>query len=246
MTFIRFLDDLTPDARQIWISSEERHAALRDIVEATSTSARQNAIFRMDRAVVEALAAVGLLRGPVQGIEFQSGFVPWNGRKHPDCTLFLSQMQLINAVRLDQLDVYISSWIHESLHARQPYRDTSQVSREWPGYEEGLVGALTQRVLTAGGITGVRHSFPYYETGYEVFSLVAEVDMDLLLRLLWSHPTGYVRQAFGPTINEMRSRNGLSELDRLQLAGDLLFRVDRMRNLPDRNAMTKLLMRIVQ
>lgn len=246
MTFADFRDELTPDAVSIWGSSDERHAALRAIVEAKEPVTRRNALLRVDRAVVEALEALGLPRGPVQGLEVQSGFVPWNGRKHPDCTLFLSQIQLLNAIRLDQQDVYFSSWIHESLHARQPYGATFQEYREWPGYEEGLVAALTQRVLRAGGITGIRHSFPYYETGYEILSAVAEVDVEVLLRRLWSHPPGHVRHAFGETINELRSRNGMASLDRLQLAGDLLFRTDRMRSFPDRGTMTMVLMRVLQ
>lgn len=246
MSLASFQDELTPDALRLWDSPDERRSAFQAIIEATDPVAKREAIGRVDRAVLEALDALGLPRGQIRGLELWPELTGWNGRKHPDCTLFLSEMRLVNAVRFDRIDRFFSSWIHESLHARQEYRGTYHEYQEWPGYEEGMVDALTQRVLMAGGITSIQLSFPYYATAYEVLSAAVEIEVDTLLTALWLHPTGRVRHAFAATVNQLRSRAGRSALDRLQLAGDVMFRADHDHDQPDRESMMTLVMRILQ
>lgn len=246
MSLASFLDELTPDARRLWASPDERRSAFQAIVEATDPAAKRDAIERVDRAVLEALEALGLPRGPIRGIEIWPEVTAWSGRKHFDCTMFLSEIRLVNAVRFDEVDDFFSTWIHESLHARQEYREEIQEYRGWPGYEEGLVAALTHRILVAGGIKDVRSSLSYYVVGYETLSTAVEVDVDALLTALWSHPTGDVRYAFAATINELRSQDGKSAVDRLQLAGDVIFRIDRMYDRPDPQSMMTLIKRMLR
>jgi hypothetical protein len=246
MALTSFRDALTPDARLLWDSPAERRSALQAIVETADPVAKREAVERVDGAVLEALEALGLPRGPIRGLKLWPEFTWWNGRKHPDCTLSLSEIQLADAVRINNVDNFFSSWVHESLHARQPYGNTLQEYREWPGYEEGLVEALTQRILIAGGMSGIRPSFPYYVTAYEIFSTATEVDLDVLLRVLWTRPAGHVRQVYATTMNGLRAQNGRPGLDRLQLAGDLAFRIGRANNVPDRGSMTALIMRVLR
>lgn len=168
------------------------------------------------------------------------------GASTPDCTLFLSETQLENAVRFNKVEDFFSSWIHESLHARQAYRGSVQEYHKWPGYEEGLVESLTQWILAMGGITNVRLSFPYYASAYDVFSETVGIDVEVLLTALWKHPTGHVRHAFAATINELRSQNGSPALDRLQLAGDVVFRADHDHDQPDHEIITTLIKELLQ
>lgn len=246
MTFASFRDALTPDARLLWDSPHERHAAFQAIVEATDPVVRREAIERVDRAVLEALDALGLPRGPIRGLELWPELTGWNGRKHPDCTLFLSEIRLANAVRFNEVDNFFSSWIHESLHARHTYRDDIQEYRGWPGFEEGLVATLTHRILVTGGINDVSPSFLYYVMSYEVFSTAVEVELGALLTALWSHPPGSVRSVFEATVNELRSQGGKPALDRLQLVGDVMFRVDRWHDEPNPQSMMTLIKGILR
>lgn len=246
MSLASFRDVLTLGARRLWDSPDERRAAFRAIIEATDPVAKREAVERVDRAVLEALNALGLPRGPIRGLELWPELVLWNGRKHPDCTLFLSEIRLADAVRFNEVDSFFSSWIHESFHARQAYQGDFHEYRGWPGYEEGLVETLTQRILIAGGISNVSLSYPYYTTAYEILSAAVEIELDLLLTTLWSYPTGRVRHVFAATINELRFRAGRPALDRLQLVGDVVFRADRDRDHPDRESMMIVIRRILR
>jgi hypothetical protein len=246
MALASFREELSADARRLWNSPTERRAAFQAIVQAKDPVAKREAIERVDRAILEALNALGLPRGPIRGLELWPEVTGWNGRKHPDCTLFLSEIRLTNAVRFNEVDDFFSSWIHESIHARQVYLGDTQEYREWPGYEEGLVATLTHLILTAGGINDVRSSFSYYVKAYEVFSTAVDVELSALLPALWSHPTGSVRHVFEATVNELRSQSGKATLDRLQLAGDVLFRFDRWHDEPNPQSMRMLAQRILR
>lgn len=246
MSFGSFLDVVTPDTHQLWTNQEELVTAFRAIIEIADVNSREDAIQRVDRAVVEALEAVGLPRGQVQGPRLWPEYVEWKGRKHPDCTLYLSETQLVSATRFNGANDFFSSWVHESLHARQQYQNAFHEYRNWSGYEEGLVAALTRRVLAAGGIVNVPFSYQYFVTAYEILADVVEVEISELLRALWEHPTGQVRRNFAAGVNRLRERNGMPTIDRLQLAGDIVFRSDRARDVPDHQSMVMLIQRTLR
>ena len=185
----------------LWGDAEERASAIETVVgawEAGDAAGLRAAITRVDRAVVEGLDALGLPRGPVAEIQIAAFGRNWLGRKHPDCRLMLDGHVMRQAVRaLGRPDEVFRTWIHESLHGRQPYVvDPGSEQRRVPGYEEGMVEGLA-RIVTRekAAIRIVESSYDYYVRAYEALGAVVGVDAEQFWRELWRYPTGEVRSA---------------------------------------------------
>ena len=131
----------------------------------------------------------------------------WFGRKMPDCHLMFDRGRLLQAIRAPvSRDDVIRTWVHESLHGRQPYsRDHRQEADRWPGHEEGLAEGLA-RTLT-GGIADMdigTGSYAYYVAVYEALADVAGIDPERVLRGVWQAAPGDVRATLIDTVDTLR------------------------------------------
>lgn len=103
---------------------------------------------------------------------------------------------------LHDFDRFFSTWIHESIHARQPYSsDAGEEYQQHRGFEEGLVEGLTRYMLQQAGIPPVEGSFSFYVAAYEQLASTLDVQAVDLWRSLWEHPAGTVRDSFVDVID---------------------------------------------
>ncbi len=127
------------------------------------------------------------------------------------------------------------TWIHESLHARQPFAIYSALEqRRYKGYEEGLVEGLTRLVVDKGALRPVLASYDYYVGAYRTLAQVLGLSPERLLRRLWPYPTGEVRDRFVEAVASAHrdpSEGGLVAVDhaRLRAIADTVFGSDRIR-----------------
>jgi hypothetical protein len=118
------LGSLSGDALQIWTDAEVRRAALEAIVDAWERDRPElrRCVRRVDDAIVDGLRALGLPRGEVRSVEFVALGMRSTGRKAPDCRLVLNGDAIRAVIRQQKHpDGAFCTWVHESLHARQPY-----------------------------------------------------------------------------------------------------------------------------
>src|SRR5438128_2254734 len=66
---------------------------------------------------------------------------PWGGRKLPDCRMVFNGEAMRQVVRIQrEPDDFFRTWVHESLHARQPFAPgAAEQYLRYAGYEEGMV-----------------------------------------------------------------------------------------------------------
>jgi hypothetical protein len=241
------LRTLSGDALRLWGDAAERQRALETVVHAWETGSPdlQAAVERVDRAVVEGLAAVGLPRGPVREVRIESSRANLAGQKLPDSSLILFGERLRDFVReRGQGDTTFRTWVHESLHARQPYavRAASEY-RQYRGYEEGMVEGLARLVTRVqAGMNPLEVSYGYYVTAYHALASILTVPVEPLWRELWQRPTGEVRAGFVPAVDAAHlagTGRPLTSVERARLLGvaDTLFRSDRSGDLPDESVM---------
>lgn len=209
-----------------------------------SSSESARARDAVDAAVVEILAAAGLPRGPVNGPIVDNFNRGWFGRKVEDCRLLIDIGIFDVLPEAERGDSLVKTWIHESLHARQPY--SSGFNREWrevSGYEEGMVEGLTQLLSVEGlELQPTISTYRFYVAAYRSLGAVLEIDVEPLWRELWSRPAGDVRPMFLPTVSRILREQRQQQLGRAQLArvagfAARYFRTDRMRESPDERAM---------
>ena len=138
------------------------------------------------------------------------------------------------------------TWLHESLHARQPYAsDAAAEYRAFRGYEEGLVEGLTQVVLAAARVTVADVPFGAYVAAYRALAQAAGIASEALLRALWRHPAGDVRQNLATVVSRLREQEMGASVPpeahgRLRALGDRLFATDRAGHAPDPAALVAL------
>jgi len=159
-------------------------------------------------------------------------------------------MQVRFYLGVGEPDAITSTWVHESIHARQPFGSDHEYST-WTGYEEGMTEGLTHRLLISQGVTQVDVSFPFYVTAYEEIARMLGIDVVTLWRGLWRHQSGSVRASFISIVNLtlIQSRRDILTMrqrERLQLATDTLFSTHHRNDRPDRRAIADLLKRVVQ
>jgi hypothetical protein len=237
---------LRGDALRLWGDAQERRAALEHILHAWETGSPElpAAMERVDAAVVAGLAAVGLPRGPVQAvlIEESGG---WAGQKLPSCVLRFGGHAFGLILRVDDRpDAIFKTWVHESLHGRQPYSPGARAEYSLRrGYEEGLVEGLARLLTRDGaGMDIPETSYNYYVVGYQTLAAVADVDLEQLWRVLWQQPAGRVRTVFARTVADLRrERRGQAltpnQAARLRSVGDQVFQTQRQNAVPSEPAL---------
>jgi hypothetical protein len=225
---------LTGDALALWADAGERRRALEAIVAAWEAGSPNLAavVARVDAAVVEGLRALGLPRGPVREVRVDLFGRGWLGRKTPECDLFVDAARMRAFVRnLDEPDTVFRSWVHESLHGRQPYDlRADSADAQWRGYEEGLVEGLADLVTRVkAGMRPGASAYTVFVATYRALAAVANIDVELLWRTLWVFPVGQVRASFVDVVDDLRrARSGrvltAQHRTRLLALADHLFR----------------------
>ena len=243
------LRSLTGDARRIWTDASVRRKALDDIVRALDRGGTElrEAVQRADEAVVQGLQALGFPRGPVQTVEIEQARTLWAGRKDPRCPIYFAADTLRANARLGRLDTSFRTWVHESLHARQPYADDHrQEYARWPGYEEGLVEGLARYLLQErAGITDIGGSVEYFVVAYRTLAETIGVEPHALWGTLWHVPAGRVRAALPTVVRELAPQPGRREpvprqLAHVQAIADTVFGPGRQHYIPDPAELSRL------
>ncbi len=200
-----------------------------------SSPTLQGHVARVDRAVEVALDVLRLRRGPVREVRVEAAGRGWAGRKHPDCTIILDALVLRHSLRiLDCPDAVLQTWVHESIHARQPYRVTAPSEhRDLRGYEEGLAEGLARLILQAkAGVKIFGGGFEYYVVAYRGLAEALGVGVEQLWRELWRYPTGQVRAGFSDVVRRLYETRAGQQLTpvrrrRLQVLADSQFQTAR-------------------
>jgi hypothetical protein len=242
------LRTLAGDALHLWGDAAERHRALAAILDAWETGRPDldALVARVDAAVVAGLAALGLPRGPVRAVRVVNAATRWLGQKVPDCTLLLAGDSLHQLLRSDAApDAIFRTWVHESIHARQPYVPGARVEqRSARGYEEGMVEGLARFVTQQkAGMHPAGSSYAYYVQAYAALGRILNLEVEALWSRLWHYPTGNVRAAFVATVDDCCGvALGLTGAHhrRLQTVADTVFCSSRAGARPDPNALVDL------
>lgn len=205
-----------------------------------SSSDAEGARDAIDAAVVEILEVAGLPRGPVIGPFVERFNRGWFGRKMEDCSLLID-LEMFSILPEDaRPDSLLRTWIHESLHARQPY--SPGFRREWSeasGFEEGMVEGLTRLIVVEGlGLLPGIVSYDFYVATYRTLATVLGLDTERLWRALWMYPVGGVRERFLSVIErllEEQAQRPLSVGPRARLSAGALryFSTGRTYDQPD-------------
>jgi len=236
---------LPEDALRIWGDAEERERALQVILDALDGRGDlRAAVQRVDGAIEQGLAAVGLPRGPVPAVLLEAGQPPWAGLTDADATIHLAGAALRAVKSRGAPDEFFRTWVHESLHARGPRLAVAETAT--PGYEEGMAEGLARRMLLKhASVPRIEGSFDHYVAGYETLSEVLGLDEEHLWRRLWEAPRGEVRARFVSAIEELRSAGGRGTLGvkqqaRLQGAADSIFLRERAHDRPNPDQLSTL------
>jgi hypothetical protein len=242
---------LTGDALSLWGDAGERRQALLDVLDAwrhNDSVALVNTVRRVDRAVVEGLAAIGLPRATGVGIEAGAFGRRWIGRVTPEGMIQIDVERMAgHLAEGGHPDRGFHTWVHESIHARQPAasgRDAEYA--RWPGYEEGIAESLARFVTgTKAGMTAERPSYEYYVQAYRALAQVADLGAEELWRRLWQQAPGDVRAHFVSAVDSVRRAHGRPPLNTRQaaqqtLVGDRVFSERHYYDQPNAGVLTRL------
>jgi hypothetical protein len=206
----------------------------------SASSDAEDARNTIDAAVVEILDAAGLPRGPVIGPLVERFNRGWFGRKVEDCRLLID-VEMFSILPEDvRSDSVLRTWIHESLHARQPY--SPGFRREWretSGFEEGMVEGLTRLIAVERlGLLPGFVSYDFYVAAYRTLATVLGIDTETLWRELWMYPVGEIREMFLSVIErilEEQAQRSLHAVQRARLFAGALryFSTGRAQDQPD-------------
>jgi hypothetical protein len=228
------LRHLGGDAGRLWRDPLARRQALVDLLTAWAErddGAVERAVGRIDAAIVAGLQAVGLPRGSIDGITLDVFGRGWRGRKLATCMLLLDAFLIDRCVRAyGAPDDVFRTWLHESIHARQPFAPSFRAeSRLAAGYEEGLAEGLARRIIRAQpGMQPVEHTYGRYVAAYEALAARLDCPPDLLWRRLWAAPAGAVRAVFPGIVGDLwltKAGRRLGERQRILLStrADVVF-----------------------
>jgi len=237
---------MPPIERRFWLDPRYRQIILGDVVAAITVPGREDrleeAVAVVDRAIDVGLTHLGVPRGPIDlPIRVEPRAVGRNAVKREECSLILSSTYFRMLPRLySSLEPAFRTWLHESIHARQPYVDNWRSEfEEWEGYEEGLADAMANVLCQwAGAVIPETTDYVAYVQAYQALAAVLQLSTWALLRRLWVFPTGRVREGL-PTVVEawyrQLTRRELSAeaVRRLRSVGDELFVTGRTE--PDRS-----------
>lgn len=156
---------------------------------------------------------LGFPRGPVQQVVLaDSGGIGPYGRKDPDCALiiYVDQMRALLADPRGP-DTSFRTWVHESIHARQPYGENySAEYARFSGLEEGLAEGVARLIVREkAGMNPVETSYQYFVAAYRTLTEVFGIDAERLWRRLWIQPAGAVRGVLVDAVDaERREQSG--------------------------------------
>jgi hypothetical protein len=107
-------------------------------------------------------------------------------------------------------DTSLRTWVHESLHARQPYAPTYHAEyAAAAGYEEGMVEGLARHILRHhAGTDAFVGTFDYYVAAYTALAQVFDIRVEGLWMRLWQEPPGRVREAFPYVLRDLAGNPG--------------------------------------
>jgi hypothetical protein len=243
---------LHEEARRLWTDVAERRRAMQAIAEAMAgdVAALERAVQRVDTAVVDGLRALGLPRGPVRQVSLDASLdvIAPSGKKQPDCMLVING-NLLEALLSDRRgpDTTFRTWVHESIHARQPFGIGHESEyRRRRGYEEGLAEGLARLVARAkAGMNPRESSYQYYVSGYRTLGRAFDIEPERLWRRIWIRPLGQVRASFVHVVDELRYEGTGERFTAAQRAcllavADQVFDSDRANRTGDEDAMMPL------
>lgn len=188
------------------------------IVDGIASQARASDVLMVDQAVVAVLDRFGLPRDrQVRGPFVEPVGHGWAGRKAQDCRLLLDTGAFRDIDGVRRADSLLKTWIHESIHGRQPY--SSGFAAEWRthrGFEEGMVEGLARIIANALMLQPVLASYNYYVAAYDALAIVLNVPVEGLWRRLAAYPAGEVASGFITSVEDMIARHHRSPLTPFQ------------------------------
>jgi hypothetical protein len=200
---------LQGDARRIWTDADLRHRLIRHVGQDAPISGMYGgSLLRLDEAIVKGMRALGFRRGRTRGVRItEIGSSEVRGRKTPDCYIHINT-SFIGLMLGDRgtPDGVFKNWIHESLHARQPYAPEHIRAEEYPtyqGYEEGLVEGIARWIVRDKAAMAYVESYPFYVRAYETLAAVLGTDVIDVWRSLWPYLFGTIREAFPGIIGRL-------------------------------------------
>lgn len=226
---------LSGDALQVWGDARTRRLALEDILAAwryEQPDRLRAAIERVDAAVREGLVQLGLPRGPVREVQVRWRPGGQHAAKLPSSVLVLSGNYVQAMLELHHHpDSVVRTWIHESLHARQPFTGAQYAAeaQQVLGYEEGLVEGLARVVAQdKAGMVTLDLAYDGYVRAYRALARGLGIGVEQVWRDLWQAGLGQVRAAFPGVIAALRGGQAhLEKAHELLEVADQLFATSR-------------------
>jgi len=231
------LQGLSDESLRFWGDVDVRLQALdaiRSALRRRNPTALAQAIDVVDRAVVEGIEALGFPRGLVRSVTVEpiSGA---NGDKSGTCALRIARAWLERGLNEGRPDGVLRTWVHESMHGRQPFAPGFYRGeyKPWSGYEEGMVEGLARWITKEqAGMDPIIGSYGYFVRSYEILAELLEADRVALYRAAWNLQTGTVRAQFADIVETFYQAQtgqplGTARRQRLRQAADQLFRSGR-------------------
>ncbi|MBI2942459.1 MAG: hypothetical protein HYY04_18680 [Chloroflexi bacterium] len=132
------------------------------------------------------------------------------GAKAPDCTLRIAGDEIRKRVQgKENLDTIWRTWVHESLHARQPYGPSfSGEYTFYRGYEEGFVEGLARWITRqkAGMNPAPAIMYNYYVEAYRALAVTLAGEAEMVWREFWRYPPGEIRARFLDAVSNLYHR----------------------------------------
>ena len=150
--------------------------------------------------------------------------------KRPSCELLIDPDFIYDLlVNKQSPDAVWKAWIHESVHARAPFRaDWRSETAPHLGYEEALTEFFARAVMRRAGLSRSGEGYDYYAQSFSVLARAMGVGDEDLARGLFAFPVGAVRENFLAVVERLRSENDAQPLSedqrqRLQELADEVF-----------------------
>jgi hypothetical protein len=237
--------------RAVWCDAATRRELLGELsgeLQSNREAAAGRLLRQIDDAVVAGLKALGLPRGPVRTVQFRA--LIDRGWKSEDCDLLLSREWLFEALLEHHPDSVFRTWVHESIHARAPFRSDWRLEYQYtPGYEEGVAEGLAQIATKQCAQMTPRAGVgePFY-VAYECLASALGQETESLLRHLWQFQCGEVRGSTLGLIFDTMSETNITEdqTRRIIDVADDLFSRARLLEAPNRLAMFQLWKRALE
>lgn len=235
------LSRFSPATRQLVQDARYRASLTSDLLRSDPSSSESiHARDAIDAAVVEILVAVGLPRGPINGPIVDHVGRGWFGRKAEDCRLLIDTWALGQIPEANRADSLLRTWMHESLHARQPYHPGFQAEwRDFRGFEEGVVEGLTRRVtVELLGLQPLLLDYHPYVAAYRALARTLDLEVERLWRQLWTVPAGGIGHSLVDGLERSLAEHGRAPLNalrrqRIAILARRLFATERGREQPD-------------